>query len=133
MGIPLVRNMCTDGPLLPQSIKHDPKWQNVSAHPGPSEVIFTSGATEGINTAIKSLAQVRSHPGCHIVTVQTEHSAITKAFQYMEQQGWRVTYLPVDPNGLLDLDCLKKSLTDDTALVSVMWANNETGVIQPIT
>ncbi len=98
----------------------------------PSEVTFTSGATEGINTAVKSLSAMLSHRGRHIVTVRTEHSAVTRACQYMEQNGWRVTYLPVDSNGLLDLDLLKDSLTDETVLVSVMWANNETGVIQPI-
>ncbi|MCY4159569.1 MAG: cysteine desulfurase family protein [Bacteroidetes bacterium] len=99
----------------------------------PNEIIFTSGATEGINTAIKGVAEAYSRRGHHIVTVQTEHSAVTHVCQYLERRGWRVTYLPVDSNGILCLDELKNSLTEETVLVCVMWANNETGVIQPIT
>ncbi|MXW13589.1 MAG: cysteine desulfurase [Rhodothermaceae bacterium] len=98
----------------------------------PSEITFTSGATEGVNAAIKGIAEVRSRRGNHIVTVQTEHSAVTHACQHLQQQGWRVTYLPVNSDGLIDLDSLEDSLTDETVLVCVMWANNETGVIQPI-
>ncbi|MCY3594088.1 MAG: cysteine desulfurase [Rhodothermaceae bacterium] len=98
----------------------------------PSEITFTSGATEGINAAIKGVAEVRSRRGNHIVTVQTEHSAVTHACQHLQQQGWHVTYLPVNSDGLLDLDSLEDSLTDETVLVCIMWANNETGVIQPI-
>ncbi len=98
----------------------------------PSEITFMSGATEGINTAIKGVAEVCSRRGAHIVTVQTEHSAVTHACQHLQQQGWHVTYLPVNSDGLLDLSGLEDSLTDETVLVCVMWANNETGVIQPI-
>ena len=98
----------------------------------PSEITFTSGATEGINAAIKGVAEVRSRRGNHIITVQTEHSAVTHACQHLQQQGWHVTYLPVNSDGLLDLDSLEDSLTDETVLVCIMWANNETGVIQPI-
>ncbi len=98
----------------------------------PSEITFTSGATEGVNAALKGLAEACTHRGHHIVTVQTEHSAVAKACQHLEQLGWSVTYLPVDSEGILDLDRLEDSLTDDTVLVSVMWANNETGVVQPI-
>lgn len=98
----------------------------------PSEITFTSGATEGINTAIKGIAEVYSRQRGHIVTVQTEHDAVIHACDHLQRQGWRITYLPVNSDGLLDLGCLKDSLTDETALVCVMWANNETGVIQPI-
>ena len=98
----------------------------------PSEITFTSGATEGINAALKGLAEACTHRGHHIVTVQSEHSAVAGACQHLERLGWRVTYLPVDSEGIVDLDRLEDSLTDDTVLVSVMWANNETGVIQPI-
>ena len=98
----------------------------------PAEVIFNSGATEGINTIIKGLARTHSHRGKHIITVKTEHSAVLHACRYMERQGWRTTYLPVDEKGLVCLDQLEKSLIDDPDLVCVMWANNETGVIQPI-
>ncbi len=98
----------------------------------PSEVIFTSGATEGINTAIKGLAGTGSRQKKHFVTVQTEHSAVIHACQHLERQGCRITYVPVDSDGLIDLGYLQESLTDETVLVCVMWANNETGVIQPI-
>lgn len=98
----------------------------------PSEIIFTSGATEGINSAIKGVAEASSHRGHHIVTVQTEHHAVIHACQHLEQHGWRITYLPVNPDGLIDIDCLTDSLTDETVLVCVMWANNETGVVQTI-
>ena len=100
--------------------------------PRPSEVIFTSGATEGINTVIKGLAEACCHKGRHIVTVQTEHSAVNHVCRYLERRGWSITYLPVNSNGLLDLDSLERSLTGDTVLVCVMWANNETGIIHPI-
>ena len=98
----------------------------------PSEIVFTSGATEGINAAIKGLAESRCRQGQHIITVQTEHSAVTHACKHLEQRGWRVTYLPVDANGLLGFDDLERSLTEDTIMVCVMWANNETGVINSI-
>ena len=98
----------------------------------PSEITFTSGSTEGINAAIKGVAEACRHHGDHIVTVQTEHSAVRKCCQYLEDEGFRVTYLPVDAQGLIDVDDLENSLTDKTLLVCIMWANNETGVIQPI-
>ena len=98
----------------------------------PSEITFTSGSTEGINAAIKGVAEACAYRGRHIVTVQTEHSAVRKCCQHLEQHGYHITYLSVDGQGLVDLDELERSITDDTILVSVMWANNETGVILPI-
>ena len=98
----------------------------------PSEITFTSGSTEGINAAIKGVAEACRHHGDHIVTVRTEHSAVRKCCHHLEQNGIRVTYLPVDRQGLICMDDLERSLTDQTILVSVMWANNETGVVQPI-
>ncbi len=98
----------------------------------PSEIIFTSGSTEGINSAIKGVAEVSSQKGRHMVTVRTEHHAVSHVCKYLEQRGWDITYVPVNEDGLVDLDSLRDSLTDRTVLVCVMWANNETGVIQPI-
>lgn len=96
------------------------------------EIVFTSGATEAINLAIKGVAENYQSKGKHIVTVSTEHSAVLDTCQYLATKGFEVTCLPVKPDGLIDLDELKTVLRDDTILVSVMLANNETGVIQPI-
>ena len=96
------------------------------------EIIFTSGSTEAINLAIKGVAENYSSKGKHIVTVSTEHSAVLDTCNYLETKGYEVTYLPVLPDGLIDISILKSVLRGDTILVSVMLANNETGVIQPI-
>lgn len=101
------------------------------------ELVFTSGATEAINLAIKGVAERADPTRRHIVTVQTEHKAVLDVCVYLETRGFEVTYLPVEPAtsplaGLLDLDLVRASIRPDTLLVSVMWANNETGVIQPI-
>jgi len=96
------------------------------------EIVFTSGSTEAINLAIKGVAENYQSKGKHIVTVSTEHSAVLDTCQYLESKGFEVTYLSVKSDGLIDLDELKTVLRDNTILVSVMLANNETGVIQPI-
>lgn len=96
------------------------------------EIVFTSGATEANNLAIKGVAEAYFSEGKHIVTVQTEHRAVLDPCAYLETLGFEVTYLPVQPNGLLDLDILEKAIRQDTVLVSVMAANNEIGVLQPI-
>lgn len=96
------------------------------------EIFFTSGATEALNLAIKGVAELRADRGRHLVTVQTEHPAVLDCHAYLEQRGYEVTYLPVLPDGLLDLNALRAALRPDTVLVSVMAVNNETGVIQPI-
>lgn len=98
----------------------------------PQEVIFTSGATEAINMALKGIAENYTHRGSHIITVSTEHSAVLDTCRNLEQRGMEVTYLPVQSDGLLDLSVLKAAIRADTILVSVMYVNNETGVIQPI-
>lgn len=96
------------------------------------EIVFTSGSTEAINLAIKGVAENYQSKGKHIVTVSTEHSAVLDTCQYLETKGFEVTYLSVKADGLIDLGELKTVLRDNTILVSVMLANNETGVIQPI-
>jgi cysteine desulfurase len=98
----------------------------------PYELIFTSGATEAINIAIKGVAESYSNKGKHIITVSTEHKAVLDTCNDLERRGFEITYLPVQTNGLLDLDELQKAIRTDTILVSVMYVNNETGVIQPI-
>ena len=96
------------------------------------EIIFTSGATEAINLALKGTWENYSTKGNHIITVATEHKAVLDTCCSLEKKGARVTYLPVDREGLIALDQLEKALTKQTILVAVMYANNETGVIQPI-
>jgi cysteine desulfurase len=98
----------------------------------PYELVFTSGATEAINLAIKGVAENYTQKGKHIVTVQTEHKAVLDVCQYLEKRGFEVTYLPVQPDGLLDLEVVQAAIRPDTILVSVMLVNNEIGVIQPI-
>lgn len=98
----------------------------------PKEIIFTSGATEGDNLALKGVFEMYARKGNHIITVKTEHKAVLDACQKIEKLGGQVTYLDVNNEGLIDLDELEAAITDKTILVSVMWANNETGVIQPM-
>lgn len=99
----------------------------------PANIIFTSGASEGISTIIKGVARYTAARGRrHIVTVRTEHKAVLNSCRAVERLGCRVTYLPVDADGLFPLEALEAALTDDTVLVCVMRANNETGVLQPI-
>lgn len=97
-----------------------------------NEIIFTSGATEAINLAIKGVAESHKKKGKHIVTALTEHPAVLDTCAYLESTGYEISLLPVDNDGILDLKTLKQSLRPDTVLVSVMLINNETGVIQPI-
>jgi cysteine desulfurase len=96
------------------------------------EIVFTSGATESNNLAIKGCAQSARERGDHIVTVATEHKSVLDSFKKLERDGWRVTWLGVDGDGLIRLDELRAAVTDKTVLVSVMAANNEIGVLQPL-
>lgn len=98
----------------------------------PREIVFTSGATESNNLAIKGVAQGYASKGKHIITVNTEHKAVLDTCEYLEEQGFEVTYLCVQQDGLVNLDDLKNAMRDDTILVSVMHVNNELGVIQDI-
>ena len=96
------------------------------------EIVFTSGATESNNLAIKGAAHFYKSKGNHLITVKTEHKAVLDTMRELERQGYEVTYLDVQENGLVDLDVLKAAIREDTILVSVMWVNNEIGVVQDI-
>jgi len=98
----------------------------------PKEIVFTSGATESDNLAIKGAANFYKTKGKHLITVKTEHKAVLDTMRELERQGFEVTYLGVQENGLIDLDELKAAIRDDTILISVMWVNNEIGVVQDI-
>jgi len=98
----------------------------------PREVVFTSGATESNNLAIKGVAEGYAEKGKHIITVNTEHKAVLDTCAYLESQGFEITYLPVQPDGLIDIKQLVDAIREDTILVSVMHVNNELGVIQDI-
>ncbi|HJZ11582.1 MAG TPA: IscS subfamily cysteine desulfurase, partial [Acidobacteriota bacterium] len=98
----------------------------------PKEIIFTSGATESDNLALKGVAEMYAEKGDHIITCVTEHKAILDTGKRLEKMGKRVTYLPVDQYGQIDLDDLRKAITDKTILISIMYANNEVGTLQPI-
>jgi len=98
----------------------------------PEEIVFTSGATEANNLAIKGIAEAYFQKGQHIVTINTEHKAVLDPCEYLKSLGFDITVLPVKKDGLIDLNQLEKALRDDTILVSVMAANNEIGVLQPI-
>ncbi len=101
-------------------------------HATPEEIVFTSGATEANNLAIKGVAEAYFQTGHHIITVQTEHSAVIDPCKYLQSLGFEVTFLPVQSDGLIDLACIEQALRPDTVLVSVMAANNEIGVLQPL-
>ncbi len=96
------------------------------------EIIFTSGATESNNLAIKGIAEMYRERGNHIITQVTEHKAVLDTCKRLEKYGYRVTYLPVKADGLIDLEDLKRAMDDKTILVSIMFANNEIGVVQPV-
>jgi cysteine desulfurase len=98
----------------------------------PEEVLFTAGATESLNLALKGVAAAHAGRGRHIVTTQIEHSAVLDACRALERSGFRVTYVPPHPDGGVRADDVEAALSDETILVAVMWANNETGVVQPV-
>jgi cysteine desulfurase len=128
----------------PASVNHLYGWEAEAAvkkaretlataiNASPEEIIFTSGATEANNLAIKGVAEAYFNQGRHIITIETEHNAILDPCQYLEKLGFEVTFLPVQTDGLIDLEQLEKAIRPDTILVSMMAANNEIGVIQPL-
>jgi cysteine desulfurase len=101
-------------------------------HASPNEIVFTSGATESDNLALKGVAEVLRDRGNHIITAVTEHKAILDSCKHLEKLGYRITRLPVSPDGLIDLAQVADAFTKQTILVSIMAANNETGVVQPL-
>lgn len=101
-------------------------------HVEDKEIIFTSGATESNNLAIKGVFEMYASKGNHIITLKTEHKAVLDACKKVEKMGGEVTYLDVQNDGMVNLEDLENAISDKTILVSVMWANNETGVIQPM-
>ncbi|MEO6949231.1 MAG: aminotransferase class V-fold PLP-dependent enzyme, partial [Ginsengibacter sp.] len=96
------------------------------------EIIFTSGATESVNLALKGVFEMYAMKGNHIITVQTEHKAVLDTCAHIEKSGGEITYLQVNKEGLINLEELEKAIKPHTILISIMYANNETGVIQPI-
>jgi cysteine desulfurase len=128
----------------PASVSHQYGWEAESAvqqareilaaaiGATPEEIVLTSGATEANNLAIKGVAESYFGQGKHIITVVTEHNAVLDPCRYLESLGFEITFLPVQSTGLIDVDKLEDELRPDTILVSVMAANNETGVLQPI-
>ncbi|MEC4816435.1 MAG: IscS subfamily cysteine desulfurase [Scytonema sp. PMC 1069.18] len=128
----------------PSSINHLYGWEAEAAvkqtreilaeaiNATPEEIVFTSGATEANNLAIKGVAEAYFQKGQHIITVTTEHNAVLDPCKYLQTLGFEVTFLPVQKDGLIDLTELEKAFRPDTILVSVMTANNEIGVLQPV-
>jgi cysteine desulfurase len=128
----------------PASISHAYGWEAEAAvkqarqiladaiYATPEEIVFTSGATEANNLAIKGVAEAYFSKGRHIITVQTEHNAVLDPCQYLKTLGFEVTFLPVQKDGLIDLAQLDQAIRPDTILMSVMAANNEIGVLQPL-
>lgn len=98
----------------------------------PEEIYFTAGGSEGDNWAIKATAEAYAHKGRHIITSKIEHHAVLHTCQYLEKQGYEITYVGVDENGIVDLAELEAAIRKDTILISIMYANNEIGTIQPI-
>ena len=128
----------------PASITHQYGWEAEAAvkkareilatgiNTTPEEIIFTSGATEANNLAIKGIAEAYFNKGRHIITIATEHNAVLDPCTYLQNLGFEVTYLPVNTDGIIDLTSLERALREDTILVSIMAANNEIGVLQPL-
>jgi cysteine desulfurase len=114
------------------AVKRSRRELAAAIHASPEEIVFTSGATEANNLAIKGVAESYFSQGRHVITVQTEHRAVLDPCYYLQTLGFEVTFLPVQADGLVDLEQLEQSIRPDTILVSIMAANNEIGVLQPL-
>jgi len=115
-----------------QAVEHARKQVADLIGANSKEIIFTSGATESNNLAIKGVAEMYAEKGNHIITAATEHKAVLDTCKHLEKRGWKITYLALKEDGLVDLDQLRAAITDKTILVSIMYANNEIGVVQPV-
>ena len=115
-----------------EAVENSRKLLAESINGRPRDIIFTSGATESINLAIKGVSKKYQNKGKHVVTQQTEHKAVLDTCASLEKMGWRVTYLPVNSDGIVNPDCVFDAIEKDTVLVTIMHANNEIGTIQPI-
>ena len=115
-----------------EAVENSRKLMAESINGRPRDIIFTSGATESINLAIKGVCKKYQNKGKHVVTQQTEHKAVLDTCASMEKMGWRVTYLPVNSDGIVNPDSVFDAIKKDTVLVTIMHANNEIGTIQPI-
>ncbi|MGU3842498.1 aminotransferase class V-fold PLP-dependent enzyme, partial [Vibrio diabolicus] len=142
----MVQYMTMDGTFgNPASRSHRYGWQAEEAvdtareqiadllNADPREIVFTSGATESDNLAIKGAAHFYSKKGKHVITCKTEHKAVLDPCRQLEREGFEVTYIEPESNGLIDLEKLKAAMRDDTVLVSIMHVKNEIGVVQDIT
>ncbi len=115
-----------------QAIELSRKQVSKLINSNEGEIIFTSGATESINFAIKGFVESNFEKGNHIITVKTEHKAVLATCEYLETKGVEVTYLDVDKDGLISINDLKEAIRNDTFLICIMYVNNETGIIQPV-
>jgi len=115
-----------------EAVEHAREQAAAAINASPKEIIWTSGATESNNIAIKGIAAMYREKGNHIISQVIEHKAVIDPCKYLEQNGFRVTFLPVDKNGQVSLDQLREAMTDQTILVSIMHGNNEIGTINPI-
>ena len=120
------------GQQAKQAIENARQQVAVMLNASPTEITFLSGGTESDNLAIKGIADAHQEKGKHIITSQIEHPAVLASCAHLEQQGWRVTYLPVYREGVVRLEDVRSSLTDETVLITIMHANNEIGTIQPL-
>ena len=113
-------------------LQHSREMVAASLQVQPAEITFTSGGTEANNLVLKGAARAHHRKGKHFIASSIEHKSVLNTLQSMEEEGYEVTYLPVKPDGIIDVDMLERALRDDTILVSVMHVNNETGAIQPV-
>ncbi|MFT5719619.1 MAG: cysteine desulfurase, partial [Oleiphilaceae bacterium] len=141
----LVQHLTLDGVFAnPASRSHMYGWQAEAAvesarkqvanllNSDTREIVWTSGATESNNLAIKGVAEARQHRGMHLITSQSEHKAVIDCFKYLEQKGFRVTWLKPDSKGVVSPDSVRSAICEDTILISLMHVNNETGAINDV-
>ncbi len=120
------------GQLARQAIEDARQQVALMLNASPTEITFLSGGTESVNLAIKGIAEANREKGRHIITSQIEHPAVLASCAHLEQQGWRVTYLPVYREGIIRMEDVREAITDETVLITIMHANNEIGTIQPL-